>query len=158
MQSSAPALTQATTERIQMTQADSVHSTPRTNTPIDTTRRHLLSIAAGGAVAAAIPIDVGIPTSAAAAADPDPAFALIAAHRPAEVVQCEVIDAQAEAEAKYGIRSDEAWEAADRSGAMCDEVNAICWKLATTPPTTLAGVAAVLRFSNEVEDAGNEWP
>ena len=41
---------------------------------------------------------------------------------------------------------------------MCDEVNAICWKLATTPPTTLAGVAAVLRFSNEVEDAGNEWP
>src|SRR5947209_3196841 len=32
MQSSAPALTQATTERIQMTQADSVHSTPRTNT------------------------------------------------------------------------------------------------------------------------------
>jgi hypothetical protein len=30
--------------------------------------------------------------------------------------------------------------------------------LATTPPTTLAGVAAVLRFANEIEDAGNEWP
>ena len=41
---------------------------------------------------------------------------------------------------------------------MGDEVNAICWKLATTPPTTLAGVAAVLRFANEVEHAGNEWP
>ena len=88
----------------------------------------------------------------------DPAFALIAAHRAAEFAHCEVIDAQDEAEAKYGIRSDEAWEAADRSGAMCDEVNAICWKLATTPPTTLAGVAAVLRFANEVEDAGLEWP
>jgi hypothetical protein len=25
-------------------------------------------------------------------------------------------------------------------------------------PTTLAGVAAVLRFSNEIEDAGLEWP
>jgi len=62
------------------------------------------------------------------------------------------------AEAKYGIRSDEAWEAADRSGAMCGEVNAIAWNLATTPPTTLAGVAAVLRFANEVEDAGGEWP
>jgi hypothetical protein len=41
---------------------------------------------------------------------------------------------------------------------MCRAVNAICWKLANTPPTTLAGVAAVLRFSNEVEDAGGDWP
>jgi hypothetical protein len=31
---SAPALTQATTERIQMTQADRVHNTPPTNTPV----------------------------------------------------------------------------------------------------------------------------
>jgi hypothetical protein len=36
--------------------------------------------------------------------------------------------------------------------------HAIDWKLATTPPTTLAGVAAVLRFANEIEDAGMEWP
>jgi len=27
-----------------------------------------------------------------------------------------------------------------------------------TPPTTLAGVAAVLRFVNEIEDGGMEWP
>jgi hypothetical protein len=26
------------------------------------------------------------------------------------------------------------------------------------PPTTLAGVAAVLRFANEIEDGGMEWP
>jgi hypothetical protein len=26
------------------------------------------------------------------------------------------------------------------------------------PPTTLAGVAAVLRFANEIEDSGMEWP
>jgi hypothetical protein len=64
---------------------------------------------------------------------------------------------QDEAEAKYGIRSDEAWEAADRCEAMCDEINAIAWKLATTLPTTLAGVAAVLQFANEVEDAGGDW-
>jgi hypothetical protein len=88
----------------------------------------------------------------------DPAFALIAAHRAAEVAHIEVIEDQDEAETKYGIRSDEAYEARDRCGAACDEVNAICWKLATIPPTTLAGVAAVLRFANEVEDAGNEWP
>jgi hypothetical protein len=41
---------------------------------------------------------------------------------------------------------------------MCDEINAIAWKLATTLPTTLAGVAAVLQFANEVEDAGGDWP
>jgi hypothetical protein len=35
-----------------MTQAGRVLSTPPTNTPVDTTRRHLLTIAAGGAVAA----------------------------------------------------------------------------------------------------------
>jgi hypothetical protein len=35
-----------------MAKADSVLSTPPTNTPVDTTRRHLLTIAAGGAVAA----------------------------------------------------------------------------------------------------------
>jgi hypothetical protein len=119
-----------------MIEADRVHSTPRTNTPIDTMRRRFLSVAAGGAVAAA---------ASFAAAPADPAFALIAAHRAAEVAHGAVIDAQDEAEAKYGIRSDEAWEAADCCGAMCDEINAIAWKLATTPPTTLAGVAAMLR-------------
>ena len=30
--------------------------------------------------------------------------------------------------------------------------------MATTPPTTLAGLAAVLRFANEIEDDGMEWP
>jgi hypothetical protein len=46
-----------------MTQADSVHSTPRItaskiNPPVDPTRRHLLTVAAAGAVAAAIPAAV----------------------------------------------------------------------------------------------------
>jgi hypothetical protein len=36
--------------------------------------------------------------------------------------------------------------------------HAVDWKLATTQPTTLAGVAAVLRFANEIEDGGMEWP
>ena len=42
-----------------MIQADSVHSTPPTNTskirPVDPTRRHLLTVAAGGATALALP-------------------------------------------------------------------------------------------------------
>jgi hypothetical protein len=49
-----------------MTQADSVHSTPPTNTPIDTTRRRFLTVAAVGsmigagslAFAAAAPNDI----------------------------------------------------------------------------------------------------
>jgi len=61
-------------------------------------------------------------------------------------------------EDRYGIHSDEALEAADRCGAAGQAVNAIDWKLATTLPTTLAGIAAVLRFANEHEDAGGEWP
>ena len=63
-------------------------------------------------------------------------------------------DAQDEAD-KHGIGLD---EADDRCEAACYAVNAIDWKLATTPPTTLAGVVAVLRFANEIEDAGMEWP
>src|SRR4029077_2007166 len=125
----------------------------------DTTRRRFLTVAAGASVASVGSLAMAaMPAAPDSAASADPAFALIAAHRAAEIAHCEVIDAQAEAETKYGSYSDEAWEAADRSAAMCDEGNAICWKWATTPPTTLTGVAAVLRFANEVEDAGNEWP
>jgi len=49
----------------------------------------------------------------------------------------------------------EAWQ---RCGDACGVVNEADWRLATTPPTTLVGVAAVLRFANEIEDGGMEWP
>jgi hypothetical protein len=135
-----------------MAQADRVHSTPPTNTPIDTMRRRLLTLTAGGAVAAAIP------ALAPAAADPDPAFALIAEKLAADVAHGEAIDEQDEAESVHGLRSDAAEEAFNRCGDACRGVNDADWKLATTPPATLAGVAAVLRFANEIEDAGMEWP
>jgi len=32
------------------------------------------------------------------------------------------------------------------------------WPLARTAPTTLAGAAALLRFANQHEDEGFEWP
>jgi len=66
-----------------MTQADSVLSTPPTNTsatnppgPVDPTRRQLLTVAAGGAVAA-------MAISTTAQAGPDPIYAAIEAHRTA---------------------------------------------------------------------------
>jgi hypothetical protein len=98
---------------------------------------------------------VGIPTSAA---EPDPAFALIRAKREADVLHSWAIDAEAAAEEWQGSSSDAARKAAERSYAACEAVNEIDWKLATTPPTTLAGVVAVLRLANLIEDAGSEWP
>jgi len=140
-----------------MTQADRVHSTPPTNTPIDTTRRRLLTIAAGGAVAAAIPT-----ATLTAAPAVDPAFALIAEKQAADVAHEKACDALSAAEERYGFHSDAVEEAWVNSGAACHAADQVGWKLAATLPTTLAGVAAVLRFANEiedaVEDAGGEWP
>jgi hypothetical protein len=90
---------------------------------------------------------------AVAAKNPDPAFALIAEKLAADVAHCEAIDAQDEADKRGGD-----YEADERCEAACYFVNDVEWKLANTVPTTLAGVAAVLRFANEIEDANNEWP
>jgi len=149
-----------------MTQADSVLSTPPTNTPVDTSRRRFLTIAAvasavgSGTLAAAAAMDPSIPAAVTMPrpSRPDPAFALIAEKRAADIAHGEAIDAQDEASSRYGFHSEEESEADDRCGVACDAVHAIDWKLATTPPMTLAGVAAVLRFANEHEDAGGDWP
>jgi hypothetical protein len=158
-----------------MAKADSVYITPPTNTsaidhpmmfpPRDPTRRRFLAVAAvasaAGActLAAAAAMDPSVPAAVTMPrhSRPDPAFALIAGKRAADVAHCEAIDAQDEASSRYGFHSDEELEADDRCGMACDAVHAIDWKLATTPPTTLAGVAAVLRFANEIEDGGMEW-
>jgi hypothetical protein len=123
--------------------------------PADPTRRHFLNLAAGASVTVAAMPAVA---PAIAACTVDPAFALIAAYRAAEVALGKAIDAEEEADTKHGRGSDEAWEAAERSEAVCHALQATCWKLANTPPITLAGVAAVLRLTNELEDKGGEWP
>jgi hypothetical protein len=63
-----------------MDQATRVHSTPPTNTPIDSKRRRFLALAAGASIAsvgtlAAAAMPTAAPDSRACAADP--AFALI---------------------------------------------------------------------------------
>jgi hypothetical protein len=118
--------------------------------PVDPTRRHLLTIAAGGAVA----VVVGIPAASAV----DPAFALIDAKRAADAAHDAACDALSEAEHRYGVASDEAEEVWERGGAACHAAYEAGWPLATTQPTTLAGVLAVLRFANEIEDGCMEWP
>ena len=98
------------------------------------------------------------PLPAAMAVSADPAFALIAEKRAADVAHCKAIDAQDEFEGRGDFSSDAVIEAQENCAAACHFVNEVDWKLATTIPTTLAGVAAVIRFANEIEDAGLEWP
>jgi hypothetical protein len=145
-----------------MAKADRVYITPPTNTPVDTTRRRFFAVAAFASIAGAgslafaatAPNDVPHAVIIPRHNRPDPAFALIADKLAGDIAHCEAIDAQDEAdEHRIGLE-----EADDRCLAACHAVRAIDWKLATTPPTTLAGVAAVLRFANEHEDAGGEWP
>jgi len=137
-----------------MAQADSKNSI---TAPVDTTRRRFLAVAAFASVAgfaAAAPNDVALAVTTPRHCGPDPAFVLIAEKLAADIAHCEAIDAQDEAD-EHGIGVDEAY---DRYSVAGHAVNVIDWKLATTPPTTLAGVAAVLRFANEIEDTGMEWP
>ena len=108
------------------------------------------------ASAAALPIATAIPTTADAAADP--AFALIAEKRAADVAHGVAIDAQDAADAEHGFDPQAAWDADERCYDACWAVFEADWRLARTPPTTFAGVAAVLRFANEIEDGGMEWP
>jgi hypothetical protein len=45
-----------------------------------------------------------------------------------------------------------------RSEMLCWSCHKLAWNIATTVPTSMAGVMAVLRYVNEWEDAGEEWP
>ena len=147
-----------------MAQADTKNSI--TASADTSSRRAFLIVAAVASVAgagslgfaAAAPNDVPKAVTTLKHCGPDPAFALIADKLAADIAHGEAIDAQDEADERSGFHSDESSEADDRCLVACRAVNAIDWKLATTPPTTLAGVAAVLRFANEIEDGGMEWP
>lgn len=49
-------------------------------------------------------------------------------------------------------------EADDLVQRLCDSCFELEWALANTMPTSVAGVAALLRYANECEDQGEEWP
>jgi hypothetical protein len=122
-----------------MTRADRVHSTPPTNTPIDTTRRRFLAAAAGASVAsvgtmavAAVPAAApGRPTCTV-----DPIFA--------------ALDAFRFAEAEFY---------AERSGDIPDEIGDR-WSEAVdvvihTQPTTPAGLGALTGFARDMAERSN---
>ncbi|MGY4407828.1 hypothetical protein [Bradyrhizobium sp. USDA 3315] len=89
-----------------------------------------------------------------AEASVDPAFAAIAKHRQASADHLASIEPYDWAE-----RGTDAYYAArDHNEACCYAAMDAAWELTSTIPTTIAGIAAVLQYSNEVEDAGDEWP
>lgn len=57
-----------------------------------------------------------------------------------------------------GARPDAYYAARDHNEACCYTAMDAAWELASTIPTTIAGIAADLQYANEVEDAGDEWP
>jgi hypothetical protein len=119
-----------------MTQANRVLST--SSTPIDTTRRHLLTIAAGGAVAAAIP------AGARAGHAADPIFAAIEAHRQAARIYYEAVRVEFASDGKVT-------EAASaRLNETTSEATHACFAagraLVTTQPTTMLGAIAMLQY------------
>jgi hypothetical protein len=82
-----------------MAEANSVHSTPPTNTSaIDPTRRRFLTVAAGGAVAAAIPT-AALTTAPAI----DPIYAVISVHRNSHIAHIASLELQTRFERRYGI-------------------------------------------------------
>jgi hypothetical protein len=88
----------------------------------------------------------------------DPAFALIAEKLASHAAHCKTIDQVAEFEERGDVSSHAAIAADGEETAACHYAAEVEWKLARTQPSTLAGVAAVLRFVNEIEDANLTWP
>ena len=146
-----------------MTQADSVHSTPPKNTPVDTTRRHFLTVAAGASVAsvgtlAVAAIATGAPPAALAV---DPIYAAIERHKAAALIwdaavdvrsrlhDLHMTDEQREQRDLLDDAVEDAWEPCEQSGI----------DLITTKPTTPAGIITAIRYIQiQTRDDGTYMP
>jgi len=133
-----------------MTQADRVLSTPREtaskiNPSVDPTRRHLLTVAAGGAVAAAIPTAMLAATPA-----PDPIYAAIERHKAACIPWDAAIDVRAEFPEGPHPMTDEQWEQRDALDDAVDEARVILQQagvdLIHTAPSTATGITIAVRY------------
>jgi hypothetical protein len=140
-----------------MTQADRVHSTPPTNSPISqshpadiTSRRRFLTQAAGVAAGGAVLALATIPPVSAAAAPAgalDPVFALIAAHQEVYAT-VHAIEAEATRQSDLGIYVEtEANDITEHASAEMD----LFLSLLDIVPTTLAGVIALVAYLDEIE-------
>jgi len=148
-----------------MTQADSVLSTPPTNTsaidhpmmfpPRDPTRRRFLAVAAvasvvsAGTLAAAAAMDPSVPAAVTTPrrSTPDPVFGLIEAHRRASAAHGSALDEQARLE-QIGDNA-AAWLVSE---APCHaEFNAFD-ALLSAAATTVPGIVAQLAYLQEIAE------
>ena len=129
-----------------MTQADRVHSTPPTNTPIDTTRRRFLSQAAVAAAGGAA-LGVALPLPGSAQSPPqvrDPIYATIETHRLADAAHRDALTLQNRLEIAHDP------DAYLVSAKPCDDENDAFEALVTAAATTLPGLIAWLDYLQEL--------
>src|SRR6266849_4745435 len=140
-----------------MTQATRVLSTPPTNTPVDTTRRRFLAVAAFSSVAGAgslaasamapnVPAAVTFPPAsetAGPATPEDPVFGLIDAHRKASLVHLASLREQERLE-KADI-----WHC-DAAEQACHEEFRIFDALLVAAAMTLPGLVAKLFYLQDI--------
>jgi hypothetical protein len=138
--------------RTQMTQADSVHSTPREtaskiNPPVDQARRRFLTVAAAGAASA-------IAAPALPAARPsDPIFELIEAHRQTHAAHMASLKLQDRFERRYG-GGHGGWI----SEKPCHDEDHAFTEMVAAPATTLPGLIAKLDYFQELSsEFETEW-
>ena len=108
--------------------------------------------------AAAVPVltlpAAGVASMPVAASEPDPVFAMVAAHREAFVEHMRA----ARLDGKL-MRSDPGAEATGAALDAADEVyQEATWKLSEVVPTTMAGVVALLRYLEEFQEQAIELP
>lgn len=135
-----------------------------------TSRRAFLSTAA-----VAIPAIAAAPMAALAGTEPDPIFKLIEAHKSAQAeyeAACEQYSDMELSIAKpqrkgvfnaNGVTvdtgDDPRWtEACIRFHHAYEVADTIAFQLANAEPTTIAGVAAVLKYASEFTEKGHLWP
>jgi hypothetical protein len=115
---------------------------------VDPTRRHLLTVAAGGAVAGLIPTAV-----LAAAAAIDPVFELIEAHRKAHAAHMASLELQARFERRYGIGG-ASWV----STKPCHDEDEAFTAFVAEPAATVQGLLAKLAYFDELAgEFETEW-
>jgi hypothetical protein len=116
--------------------------------PVDATRRHLLTIAAGGAFAAAIPTDGPMATPAI-----EPVFDLIEIHRKAHAAHMASLNLQNRFERRFGI-GEGTWI----SEKPCHDEDDAFVAFVAAPATTLAGLLAKLAYFDELaNEHETEW-
>jgi hypothetical protein len=143
-----------------MTQADSVLSTPPTNTSAKQSRRSILGAIAAGA-AATLVSTIAEPATAAAALPADPIYAAIERHKAAALIWDAAVDVRADfpeldMDDEQAKQRDLLDEAADAAWDSCEQTGI---ELVTTKPTTHAGMVAAIRYIRiQMRDDGTFMP